>query len=57
MVTAIESTVPVNGPSTTSTKMRDGNREDMRKIHMMRQFVEANPHPGSFFRKEKKNFF
>ena len=56
MVKAIESTVPVNGPSTTSTKMRDGNREDMRKIHMMRQFVEANPYPatpGHFFEKRK----
>jgi len=34
-----------------------GNREDMRKIHVTRQFFEASGGHGDFFEKKQKPVF
>ena len=35
-------------------KVKQGNRGDMRKIHVVRQFFEASGPQGLFFKKKKK---
>ena len=37
--------------------MEQGNRTDMRKIHVTRQFFEASGPQGHFFEKNKKAVF
>ena len=35
-------------------RKKQGNREDMRKIHVIRQSFDASGRPGDFFQKTKK---
>ena len=40
-----------------SKNVKQGNRGDMRKIHVTRQFFEAGGPQGHFFKKDKKHVF